>query len=77
MSDDLTTLRDRLEDILESINLIQEWTVNRKTVDDFMGSSRFGVGIHNYGYLLFSWLTALAATFMGKNSGSHLQPIQS
>ena len=39
MSEDLATLRDRLEDILESINLIQEWTVNRKTVDDFMTSS--------------------------------------
>lgn len=39
MSEDITTLRDRLEDILESINLIQEWTVNRKTVDDFMTSS--------------------------------------
>jgi uncharacterized protein with HEPN domain len=39
MSEDITTLRDRLENILESINLIQEWTVNRKTVDDFMTSS--------------------------------------
>jgi len=39
MSEDMTTLRDRLEDILESINLIQEWTVDRKTVDDFMTSS--------------------------------------
>lgn len=39
MSEDITTLRDRFEDILESINLIQEWTVNRKTVDDFMTSS--------------------------------------
>ena len=38
MSEDMTTLRDRLEDILESINLIQEWTTNRKTVDDFMTS---------------------------------------
>ena len=39
MSEDQTALRDRLEDILESINLIQEWTVNKKTVDDFMLSS--------------------------------------
>ena len=39
MSEDKNTLRDRLEDILESINLIREWTVNRKTVDDFMTSS--------------------------------------
>ena len=39
MSEDKNTLRDRLEDILESINLIQEWTANRRTVDDFMTSS--------------------------------------
>ena len=38
MSEDLIALRDRLEDILESINLIQEWTVGRTTVDDFMTS---------------------------------------
>jgi hypothetical protein len=34
MSEDQTTFRDRLEDILESIELIQEWTVGRTTVDD-------------------------------------------
>ena len=39
MSEDQTTLYDRLEDILESINLIQEWTIGRTTVDDFMTSS--------------------------------------
>ena len=39
MSDNSTTIHDRLEDILESINLIQEWTVDRKTVDDYMTSS--------------------------------------
>jgi uncharacterized protein with HEPN domain len=39
MSDNRFTLRDRLEDILESINLIQEWTVDKTTVDDFMTSS--------------------------------------
>lgn len=39
MSDDQFTLRDRLEDVLESINLIQEWTVGKTTVDDFMSSS--------------------------------------
>ena len=39
MSDNRFTLRDRLEDILESINLIQEWTVGKTTVDDFMSSS--------------------------------------
>ena len=38
MSEDYTTLRDRLEDVLESINLIQEWTVGRTTVDDYMTS---------------------------------------
>lgn len=39
MSDNQLTIRDRLEDILESINLIQEWSGNRTTVDDFMNSS--------------------------------------
>lgn len=39
MSENSTTIHDRLEDILESINLIQEWTVDRKTVDDYMTSS--------------------------------------
>lgn len=39
MSENSTTIHDRLEDILESTNLIQEWTANRKTVDDYMTSS--------------------------------------
>ena len=39
MSDNQLTIRDRLEDILESINLIQEWSEGRKTVQDFMSSS--------------------------------------
>lgn len=39
MSDNLLTIRDRLEDILDSINLIQEWSNGRTTVDDFMKSS--------------------------------------
>ena len=39
MSENNTTIRDRLEDILESINLIQEWSGSRKTVNDFMTSS--------------------------------------
>lgn len=39
MSENSTTIHDRLEDILDSINLIQEWTVDRKTVDDYMSSS--------------------------------------
>ena len=39
MSENSTTIHDRLEDILESINLIQKWTANRKTVDDYMTSS--------------------------------------
>ena len=39
MSDNNTTIHDRLEEILESINLILEWTAERKTVDDFMTSS--------------------------------------
>lgn len=39
MSDNQLTIHDRLEDILESINLIQEWSEGRTTVDDFMSSS--------------------------------------
>ena len=39
MSENQLTIKDRLEDILESINLIQEWSEGRKTVLDFMGSS--------------------------------------
>lgn len=39
MSDHLTSIHDRLEDILESIKLIQEWSKGRTTVDDFMTSS--------------------------------------
>ena len=39
MSDNLLTLHDRLEDILQSINLIQEWSEGKTTVNDFMSSS--------------------------------------
>lgn len=39
MSDNRTTIHDRLEDILQSIELIQEWSKGRTTVDDFMMSS--------------------------------------
>mgnify|MGYP002862740875 CR=1 FL=1 len=39
MSDNNTTIHDRLEDILESIKLIEEWSKGRTTVDDFMTSS--------------------------------------
>lgn len=39
MSDNHTTIRDRLEDILESIDLIQEWSKGRTKVDDFVMSS--------------------------------------
>jgi len=39
MSDNQLTIKDRLEDILESINLIQKWSEGRKTVQDFMNSS--------------------------------------
>ena len=38
MSEDRTAYQDRLEDILESIKLIEEWTAGRSTVDDFMTS---------------------------------------
>lgn len=36
MSDNQFTIHDRLDSILESINLIQEWSKDRKTVHDFM-----------------------------------------
>ena len=39
MYDNQLTIRDRLEDILESISYIQEWSKNRTTVSDFMSSS--------------------------------------
>ena len=39
MSENRTTIHDRLEDILESIDLILEWSKGRKTVDDFINSS--------------------------------------
>ena len=39
MSDNLLTIHDRLEDILDSINLIQEWSAGRSSVKDFMGTS--------------------------------------
>lgn len=39
MSDNLLTIHDRLEDILDSINLIQEWSNGRSSVKDFMGTS--------------------------------------
>lgn len=39
MSDNQLTIHDRLEDILDSINLIQEWSDGRNTVNDFMSSS--------------------------------------
>ena len=39
MSDNPFTLHDRLEDILQSINLIQEWSEGKTTVNDFMSSS--------------------------------------
>lgn len=39
MSDKDLTIRDRLEVIMESIELIQEWSKDRTTVGDFMESS--------------------------------------
>ena len=38
MSDNTLAIRDRLEDILESIGLIQEWSIDRTTVNDYMTS---------------------------------------
>ena len=39
MYDDRVTIHDRLEEILESIKLIQEWSSGRTTVNDFLLSS--------------------------------------
>ena len=39
MSDNSFTIHDRLEDILQSINYIQEWSKGRSSVNDFMESS--------------------------------------
>ena len=36
MSDNQFTIHDRLDAIMESINLIQEWSNGRKTVHDFI-----------------------------------------
>ena len=36
MSDNQFTIHDRLDSIMESINLIQEWSKSRRTVHDFM-----------------------------------------
>ena len=36
MSDNQFTIHDRLDSIMESINLIQEWSKDRRTVHDFM-----------------------------------------
>lgn len=38
MSDNQLTICDRLEDILDSINLIQEWSEGRTSVNDFMST---------------------------------------
>ena len=38
MSDKDLTIRDRLEVIMESIELIQEWSKDRTSVNDFMDS---------------------------------------
>ena len=39
MYDDRITIHDRLEEILESIKLVQEWSRGRATVNDFLLSS--------------------------------------
>jgi len=39
MYNDSFTIRDRLEEISESIELIKEWSKGRKNVDDYMLSS--------------------------------------
>ncbi len=46
MYDDRITIHDRLEEILESIKLVQEWSRGRTTVNDFLLSST-GVMVFN------------------------------
>lgn len=36
MSENQLTIHDRLEDIMESIELIQEWSKGRTTVNDLL-----------------------------------------
>ena len=71
MSDNLSTIHDRLEDILESINLIQEWSKGRKTVDDFILSST-GVMAFNACVMRFQ----VIGEHVGKLLGNEDNPLE-
>jgi len=71
MSDNLSTIHDRLEDILESINLIQEWSKGRKTVDDFILSST-GVMAFNACVMRFQ----VIGEHVGKLLGNEENPLE-
>ena len=71
MSDNQSTIHDRLEDILESINLIQEWSKGRKTVDDFILSST-GVMAFNACVMRFQ----VIGEHVGKLLGNEENPLE-
>lgn len=70
MSDEQTTIHDRLEGILESIELIQSWTEGRTTVDDFM-TSPTGVMAFNASVMRFQ----VIGEHIGKLLKSPLKPL--
>ena len=71
MSDNNAAIHDRLEAILESIGLIQEWTKGRTTVDDFM-TSPTGVMAFNACVMRFQ----LIGEHVGKLLSSKTQPLK-
>lgn len=71
MSDNNAAIHDRLEAILESIGLIQEWTKGRTTVDAFMTSST-GVMAFNACVMRFQ----VIGEHVGKLLSSETQPLK-
>ena len=71
MCDNNAAIHDRLEAILESIGLIQEWTKGRTTVDDFMTSST-GVMAFNACVMRFQ----VIGEHVGKLLSSETQPLK-
>ena len=71
MSDNNAAIHDRLEAILESIGLIQEWTKGRTTVDDFM-TSPTGVMAFNACVMRFQ----VIGEHVGKLLSSETQPLK-
>ncbi len=71
MCDNNASIHDRLEAILESIGLIQEWTKGRTTVDDFM-TSPTGVMAFNACVMRFQ----VIGEHVGKLLSSEAQPLK-